>query len=885
MVYKYLCVACLWMFASVTIPSSVISIGDFAFYNCNKFSSVSLSNNIISIGNGAFQGCTSLKSITIPDSVISMGESTFAFCSNLSSVKIGNNITEIGDSAFWYCINLESIIIPDSVTDIGNSAFYHCENLVSIKVSKSLKTIGESAFAYCLNLGTISLPNGVTRLNQSTFHFCKSLVTIIIPESVDYIDSSCLRGCLNLERVYWNAINVQDFTSSSGLFNGVGVIGGGINIVFGDTVKKIPAYLCYVSSLSSRPNIKSVTIGSNVTNIGNSAFNGCENLEKVYWNATNVQDFTYSSEIFCGAGVSGLGIDIVFGDTVKKIPAYLCYVSSSSSRINIKSVTIGNSVASIGSSAFYNCKSLNAVHITDLDAWFSIEFNDNPLEYAGNLYLNGNLVTHVDVPASITEIPMNIFYGCTSLKSVNIPKNIRTIGENAFSNCISLTNVNVSAGLEYIGDSAFYECGSLTNINIPDTVTYIGSGAFAWCDKLSNIYIGPNVKEIGLAAFGRCVSVENINVSVDNKYYSSKDGVLFNKDKTKLICYPAGKNGETYTIPNSVKEIDYAAFLENQCIESISVPDTVKMLGYASFGECPNLKTVDIGNGVTEIPGAAFLCCSNLSSITMSNNIESIGDDAFALCTSLKMISVPDSVSSIGDDAFEGCINLSRIDLPYNLETIGDYAFSDCEKIQTVTIPGKVTSIGRRAFDGCTNLESVLIPASVTEIGEYAFDSCPNFTTVFGEKYSIAETFAENEKLIFVPLNIAAINNKIASVDYLSKRIVVDSLRLSNLADLLNYEESTIITLGNNFDGQYISTGTDIIVTDIKYGDFTFDCVVKNDTTGDGICDVLDCAQVERAANGNINLSDVYAMAADSNSDEVVDIVDYQAIVNKALAS
>ena len=218
--------------------------------------------------------------------------------------------------------------------------------------------------------------------------------------------------------------------------------------------------------------------------------------------------------------------------------------------------------------------------------------------------------------------------GCESLTHIEIPSSVTNIDSYAFRDCTSLTGVEISNSVTSIGEDAFYGCSSLTNITIPDSVVSIGSSAFGSCISLTDIEISQNVTDIGYLAFSDCISLTDINVKADNKNYTSVNGVLFNKDKTELICYPAKKNNKRYIIPNSVTSIERFA-----------------------FHKCIYLTDVTISNGVTNIENWAFHSCKSLTSINIPDSATSIGEEAFYNCESLTSITIPNSVTQIGKNA------------------------------------------------------------------------------------------------------------------------------------------------------------------------------------------------------------------------------------------
>ena len=211
------------------------------------------------------------------------------------------------------------------------------------------------------------------------------------------------------------------------------------------------------------------------------------------------------------------------------------------------------------------------------------------------------------------------------------------IGRSAFYNCESIEDITIPKGITSISDYTFYGCRSLKSIEIPENVTVIGEAAFYNCESLEDISIPINVQSLGSGVFTFCCSIISITVSENNKYYSSEKGVLFNKDKTELICYPGGKAGQ-YVVPESVISI-----------------------GYYAFAGCNLLTNVKIGSNVKNIVKCAFYKCESLENITIPTNVTSLGIGSFASCNSLASITIPKNVVNIGDKAFTDCTLLENV--------------------------------------------------------------------------------------------------------------------------------------------------------------------------------------------------------------------------------
>ena len=312
------------------------------------------------------------------------------------------------------------------------------------------------------------------------------------------------------------------------------------------------------------------------------------------------------------------------------------------------------------------------------------------------------------------------------------------------------------------GGAPWYLYQEFINTIILETgVTNIGSYAFAGCTRLTSITIPINVKNIGAYTFVGCENLTSIHVESENYYYASENGVLFDKRKTTLICYPGGKQGE-YVIPNTVTSIRRRAFYASN-LTSVTIPKSVTSIGNDAFEFCKTLVSIDVETGNNNYFSddgvllnnykTVLICCpagktgeyvipnsvkkieyeafyfSKLTLITIPESVTKIEDRAFyASC--VYAINLPNSVTSIGTAVFLRCSNLISVTIPNSVTSIGNDAFSFCESLDYVTIPNSVTKIGNEAFSACKTLSMITIPESVTSIGNNAFFSCENLTLI-----------------------------------------------------------------------------------------------------------------------------------------------------------
>ncbi len=231
-----------------------------------------------------------------------------------------------------------------------------------------------------------------------------------------------------------------------------------------------------------------------------------------------------------------------------------------------------NSVTSIASGAFYNCSAL-----TDLTIPKSVTF------IAASTFYNCSSLTEMTVPNGVTNLDAYTFYNCTSLKRVTIPGSVLSLGNNTFGYCTALTEVTIPEGLTTIGDSAFSDCSSLKTLQLSGTVNYAGSRMVI-----------------------NCLALTAVNVADSNQNYCSVDGVLFNKNKTSLLCYPSGKSAAGYSVPSGVTTIGDLALMNSQSLQSVTIPDSVTSIGYFAFARCGSLRNVNILAKSPEIETCVF---------------------------------------------------------------------------------------------------------------------------------------------------------------------------------------------------------------------------------------------------------------------------------------
>ncbi len=371
------------------------------------------------------------------------------------------------------------------------------------------------------------------------------------------------------------------------------------------------------------------------------------------------------------------------------------------------------------------------------------------------------------IPDTLGGLPVlgiadEAFVGCAKLKSITFPLAIDMLGPYMFKGCTSLEAVNVHKDSEYFAsiDGVLFDkdyfsiyfifehmnglpviaeeyaglgllfcpVGKTGAYTVPDGVKYVEEGAFNGCAKLTQITIPASLLYIEDMAFAGCQSIMDYVVAEDNAYYSSSDGVLFDKKAEELLRFPQSRVGAV-TVPAGTKILNGGSFNDCAAVTSVALPDSAIGVENNAFIGCTALTAFSVSGSnplYSAVGGVLFnkdadevVCCpvGYAGDYTVPAGVTIIGDGAFYGCTGLTGVTLPDGLKDIGTGAFSSCANLTEFAIPAGITEINPSAFSDCVKLQSVTIPEGVKTIWSGAFDGCTALSSVVYPDSVTQVG------------------------------------------------------------------------------------------------------------------------------------------------------------------------
>ena len=695
---------------------------------------------------------TSDGTLTISGEGNMFGAPWSQYKSKIKKVVIGEGVKSISDNAFHYYENLRSVSLPSTLTSIGEAAFWACSSLQSITLPNNLTNIGLNAFRACHSLTQVLIPASVTNIDGSAFECCTGLTDVVFEgNSLEFGSGATFYDCTSLKNVFFNGTRA-DWTASRGSSG---------------SVLPAAAQIYYKNDL-----ISSGTCGDNSS--GNNT----------QWKLTKAGTLI----ITVGTGYTEGGIaDFAYG----KAPWYQDIYDS-----GIRCLIIGSGIKTIGSYAFADCTDLAEIIVPD--GVISIG-NGAFLQNSGakrvvlppsTVYIgHGALrdcsaLTSVSLPDSMSNrLFLDMFEGCTNLKSVDIPDGITDIYEGDLASCPNWTDIyydnwgrvwnrvvsnvrdsipdrmnvhfkdniydsgscgeNVTwtltadgtltisgtgAMTDYTYDSRspWYSCRTyIKRVVMQQGVTSIGGDAFWDCSGLTSVTIPDGVTSIGGDAFSGCAALTSVTIpgSVTNVGQYAFDN-----------C-------------SSLTDIYYGGYGTDWQKLNVSIPTSATVHFKDNIygkGDCGiNVTWKLTGDGTLIISGTGrisnyshdnnapwYSCRAYIKRVVIQQGVRAIGDRAFWDCSGLTSVTIPDGVTSIGDYAFAYCVSLTSATIPEGVTSIGWSAFENCTALTFMTIPEGVTSIGNSAFSGCTELTSITIPEGVTSIGNFAFRGCSGLTSV-----------------------------------------------------------------------------------------------------------------------------------------------------------
>ena len=488
------------------------------------------------IDTGALSDNGIITSVTIPNGVTTIGFSAFNGCIKLERIKFSSNLDTVCENAFnntkWF--NNQ----PNGLVYVGKVAYKYKGDMprnTKITVKSDTVSISESAFKDCANLTAILIPSSVKHIDKYAFYNCQGLTKLNFNDGIERIENDAFGSCEKLTSVN-----------------------------FSETLKSIGAFAFVECKKLSK-----ITIPRSVASVGEYAFSGCENLasvtvsddlpyvggrafEKTKWLNSQPDGVVYIGKSAYGyKGDMPKNTELSLKSGITNISGYAFYEEK-----NLTSVKIPETVSRIGNWAFLDCEGLK----------------------------------NVNIPDGVKRIESWTFSNCSSLTNITVPDSVTVLDGLAFSYCTNLKNIELSKNLTEIGMGALSHCTSLETIDIPDSVIIMDNIAMAGCSELKSVNIGSNLKTVGGQVFAGCTSLEKVNVNLNNKNYTSENGIWYDKNKTKIILYPYNKKDSAYTTPTSLKELcngyvgSYGILLDNSNLKTVTIEKNVAKIDDYAIG-------------------------------------------------------------------------------------------------------------------------------------------------------------------------------------------------------------------------------------------------------------------------------------------------------------
>ena len=488
------------------------------------------------IDTGALSDNRIITSVTIPNGVTTIGFSAFNGCIKLEKIKFSSNLDTVCENAFnntkWF--NNQS----NGLVYVGKVAYKYKGDMprnTKITVKSDTVSISESAFKDCANLTAILIPSSVKHIDKYAFYNCQGLTKLNFNDGIERIENDAFGSCEKLTSVN-----------------------------FSETLKSIGAF-----AFVECKKLSEITIPQSVTSVGEYAFSGCENLASV----TVSDDLPY---------VGGRAFEKT--KWLNSQPDGVVYIGKSAygykgDMPKNTELSLKSGITNISGYAFYEEKNLTSVKIPET------------VNRIGNwAFLDCEGLKNVNIPDGVKRIESWTFSNCSSLTNITVPDSVTVLDGLAFSYCTNLKNIELSKNLTEIGMGALSHCTSLENIDIPDSVIIMDNIAMAGCSELKSVNIGSNLKTVGGQVFAGCTSLEKVNVNLNNKNYTSENGIWYDKNKTKIILYPYNKKDSAYTTPTSLKELcngyvgSYGILLDNSNLKTVTIEKNVAKIDDYAIG-------------------------------------------------------------------------------------------------------------------------------------------------------------------------------------------------------------------------------------------------------------------------------------------------------------
>lgn len=595
------------------------------------------------------------------------------------------NVTEIGDYVFRDCISLTEVVLPEGLKKIGKQQFWGCTALKAIIIPGTVTEIGRDAF------------------NDNTNYFGDPAIeTIIFEDSTEPLTGYFIAG----DTYFSEPIQLGEKVKTVYL---------GRNTVtsYGENVESlvISDIVTELKGIFSSKALKEVTIEYSSTPLALGRIGDDKgffvNFPIESLNLDRQLEYDGSDGITPFAGMEKL-TSVVIGDNVTSLGDGLFNGCA-----GMQSVVIGSRVESIGKDAFLGCTGLQRVDVKNLSAWCGYNFSEeeqNPLYYAKNLYVDGNLVTDLTVPSGVRAVSDYTFCGCDKIVSVTIPSNVLSIGEGAFSECTALKNLTFEDGGELtLGGNNYHRPFG----GAPIETLYLGRnvGKQSFADDLASLKkltVGNNISGFEEKYFEKCNGLREVHVSDLSAWCRINfEDSLSNPLSRAHKLYMDGRLLADLAIPSGISSVNPYAFYGGECFTSLSLHDGVTDMGDYAFYGCSGLSSLDLPAGVSTINRFVFAGCSNIEAVTIPVTVKNVYSSAFARCTGIRQVTIDDSQEELvikyyydpyrdtnAGDLFENsAIEKMYVGRDITLEN-PDYRIAVSSYLGSLTVSDMVTKVG-----------------------------------------------------------------------------------------------------------------------------------------------------------------------------------------------
>ena len=510
----------------LTLPESLKTIGSSAFSNCSSLASVINDSSLETINGSAFYNCSSLTSFNLPDSVRFIGSHAFYGCSSLESLNLSDNLTSVGSYAFYNCS--AKMTVPSSLTVIPEHCFYNCDGITEVFISDKVLSVGAEAFYDCDGITKVTIDSAATLIGSNAFAYCDAIKELDIP--VDYNPTGIFSSISGVEKITYSfgySGRMQNRTSSN----------------YDDTVEYV-----------SRNNLTTVVFEEGITHIGSYAFYGYYNGNgNVLTNVTlpsTLQSIGEHAFSYCTSLT-----ELILPEELKTIGSYAFYKCTS-----LESLNLSDNLTSVGSYAFYNCSA------------------------------------KMTVPSSLTVIPEHCFYNCDGITEVFISDKVLSVGAEAFYDCDGITKVTIDSAATLIGSNAFAYCDAIKELDIP--VDYNPTGIFSSISGVEKI-----TYSFGYSGRMQNRTSSNYDDTVEYVSRNNLTTVVFEEGITHIGSYAFygyyNGNGNVLTnvtLPSTLQSIGDYAFSYCTSLAEITLPESLDRIGSYAFSNSGISKIVFCGD-------------------------------------------------------------------------------------------------------------------------------------------------------------------------------------------------------------------------------------------------------------------------------------------------